>query len=222
MVWDVFSHRYGKLDVAVKNSTVWKPLPCLQAVVGGYSADAKVGDQRDLMISMEEMVETLNASLVASSSPWIMPSQHFGTENVFSKPRLLFQYKPYSEQEKLNLTDADITAAMTSVFGEFEERVPGQPPVMHASPLMQASSAGIVILIKLIIDLYLGHGPEVAFPLVLYMLQEPFVRGDEQARCAVLDVILNLMVHSELLYSEEEDEHRAFSLFVLVLCTCVC
>ena len=56
----------------------------------------------------------------ASHSIWKWLRCRQRTYHVFNltvcRPRLLFQHQPYSEQDKLNLTDAEISAVVEGVF----------------------------------------------------------------------------------------------------------
>ena len=72
----------------------------------------------------------------------------------------------------------------------------------ESSELHEARDAGIVILIKVVMDIFLEKGAEAAFVQVASLLRKPLVRDEEVAgtRCAVFDVLANLMIHGELLY----------------------
>jgi hypothetical protein len=202
MAWDVFNERYGERFRGGVDMHDWNV----------FELDCRVssprrGDDATLLVGehTSEMAEALELSLASLSNPWMTPKHTHGDVNKEgSKPRLLFQYKPYEEQERLVLSDDEMAATMEAVFGQglfsyFKESDNVQVE------LKEAKDAGVVILVKLVLDLYLDNGPEVAFPLVMSMFEKP-LKHDRSAQCAVFDVLINLMIHGELLYSE--GDHR--------------
>lgn len=134
-----------------------------------------------------------------------------------TRPRLLFQYKPYSQQGALNLSQTEVAAVLEAVFGKPVDPRSGTPtpsPLPRGTPgagtehntaLSAAGDVGAVVLIKLIMDLYLRVGAQAAFALVLYMFQAPLVHGPPAARCRVFDVLANLAVHAEMLRAAPAD-----------------
>eukprot|EP00890_Picochlorum_soloecismus_P001501 jgi/Picsp_1/2351/NSC_05814-R1_protein len=201
MVWDVFSARYKRVE-GLKLDGIWEPLPCLEAVTGSFYHGRRHRD--GVQSSLSDVVFALDASLSETGSPWITPEYLDRGNHVGSKPHLLFQYKPYSRQERLKISDSDLAAALEAAFGRVIDSGMQQMPEDTVSPLSQASSAGLVILIKVVMDLYLDKGPEAAFSCVLYMVQKPLINGNMKGQCAVFDFILNLMVHGELMYPEDD------------------
>ena len=144
-----------------------------------------------------------------SSAPWMVPMSHHHSKKHHQgkhrgkAPRQLFQYKPYETQEPLHLFEDEMAAVVSAVFSS------------ESSELYEARDAGIVILIKVIMDIFLDKGAEAAFGQVSSLLRKPLVRKEEDvvARCAVFDVIVNLMIHGELLYgdcsADARDGHAA-------------
>ena len=202
LAWDVFSERYGKFSrdgVDVHDWNVFE-MDC-------RASSPRRGDDATLLVGdhTSEMAEALELSLASLSNPWMTPKHTHGDVNKGgSKPRLLFQYKQYEQQERLVLSDDEMAATMEAVFGQglfsyFKESDHVQVE------LKEAKDAGMVILAKLVLDLYLDNGPEVAFPLVMSMFEKP-LKHDRSAQCAVFDMLMNLMIHGELLYSE--GDHR--------------
>ena len=58
-------------------------------------------------------------------------------------------------------------------------------------------------------DMYLGMGPEVSYPLVLHMLQQALEDEDAEIRSHSFDTIYNLSVHSQMLsITKEETIHE--------------
>jgi hypothetical protein len=206
MVWDVFGARYKRVD-GLKLDGIWEPLPCLKAVTGSLYNGRRHKDVGQA--SLSDVAFALDSSLSETGSPWITPEYVDRGKHVGSKPHLLFQYKPYSRQERLKISDVDLAAALEAAFGRVSDSRIQQMPEDAESPLAQASSAGFVILIKVVMDMYLDKGPEAAFSSVLYMVQKPLINGNLKGKCAVFDFILNLMVHGELMYPEDESEEDA-------------
>ncbi|GAB4814014.1 hypothetical protein N2152v2_001060 [Parachlorella kessleri] len=134
------------------------------------------------------------------------------------RPRLLFQYKPYCQQEPLNLSETEVAAVLEAVFGPMEGS--GSPPVLQGlggslwdtSAALGGAGAGAttgevaaVVLVKLIMDLYIKGGPKAAFPLALMLLQKPLVRGHPAAKARCFHLLYNLSIHGELLYPSAAD-----------------
>lgn len=158
-----------------------------------------------------------------------------------TRPRQLFQYKPYIQQAPLELTEMEITAVITAVLGPIDSasnsvfqknggsirnnddalerelwggEAAGGGGVNNNNRSNQqqqqrkklnahapAGEAAAVILIKLIIDTYLRSGPGAAFPQILAMFQEALIKNAPSAKKRIFDVLFNLSIHGELLYS---------------------
>ncbi len=196
MEWDVFTGRYGRFGAM---SQGWKqivPIPSWRE----DERTSRSGNWKGIANpELSKMVGALEMSLISIQSPWMMPKHISRKVDAGEKqrPRLLFQYKPYENQERLTLSDNELAGSIDAVFSQ------------ESSPLHEARDAGLVILIKIIIDAYLEKGPEIAFQQVLSLLKKPLSEG-RVPQCAVFDVITNLMIHGELLYStqaEENDNH---------------
>eukprot|EP00889_Picochlorum_renovo_P000926 jgi/Picre1/27956/NNA_000917.t1 len=118
--WNVFSKRYGSRVVDWKGE--WRALEFLPSSSAAWrrrrSPDERTVDD-SLSHNMVEMIDQLESSIASLSNPWITPEHLHGDDaGIASKqPHLLFQYKPYAEQERLHLSDEDIAACMEAVFG---------------------------------------------------------------------------------------------------------
>ena len=190
MEWDVFTGRYGVGSSS--DSHEWKrfsPTPWLREDVHGDNW-MNVANEK-----LPGMVGSLEMSLISIQNPWMTPkyTSEESDAGYVQKPRLLFQYKPYEEQERLVLSDSELAGAVDAVFSQ------------DSSPLHEARDAGLVILVKIIIDAYLEKGPELAFQHVLSLLKKPLSDG-RVPQLAVFDVITNLMIHGELLYSTQSQQ----------------
>ena len=142
-----------------------------------------------------QLAAVLEQTAEDCSAPWMVPisQQHAKKQSKKLKrktPRHLFQYKPYEAQETLRLSEDEMAGVVSAVFSG------------ESSELYEARDAGIVILIKVVMDVYLEKGGDAAFGQVASLLRKPLVWEDATvaARCAVFDVLLNLMIHGELLY----------------------
>lgn len=207
--WNVFSTRYGSRIVDWKGE--WRTLEFLPSSSAAWRRrsrrDEQTVDDDSLSHNVAEMIDQLESSIASLSNPWITPEHLHGDDGgIASKqPHLLFQYKPYAEQERLRLSDEDIAACMEAVFGISSPEM-WSTMGENSKGLRDAKDAGVVILIKLVIDMYLDNGPEAAFPLVMYMLQKPLNHNnDVDAQCAVFDFLMNLMVHGELLCADDDE-----------------
>lgn len=117
--------------------------------------------------------------------PWstLEPTPHHDKPGfAATRQRLLFQYKPYCEQDHLNLTDVEISAVLEAVFGNIDLAAAPSALAARRNEDHQGGQAGGVgsatsndaagiILIKMIMDMYLKAGPKFAFPLALTMLE---------------------------------------------------
>jgi hypothetical protein len=156
-----------------------------------------------------------------------------------TRPRQLFQYKPYIQQAPLELTEIEIIAVIEAVIGPVDDannsvfqrngsssrnndalerelwgvETAGSGLGMNNNNSNQqqqskklnahapAGEAAAVILIKLVIDTYLRSGPGAAFPQILAMFQKALINNASSAKKRIFDMLFNLSVHGELLYS---------------------
>lgn len=76
---------------------------------------------------------------------------------------------------------------------------------MHAWCAVQVCAA---ILMKMVMDLWLLHGPGTAFPIVLALLSCAASSAVPGARARAFDMLLNLSAHSELLRPHAGLDHE--------------
>ncbi|KAL0049325.1 hypothetical protein WJX82_011369 [Trebouxia sp. C0006] len=145
-----------------------------------------------------------------------------------NRPRLLFQYLPYIQQEALSLDQQDVeavleatcgaggdTGAHSSLWGvedteELWKRDNGRQGWGGAGG-PQGDSAGQVcagVLVKLVMDMYLKATPAVAFPLTLVMLHRALNSPASSIRARPFDILYNLSLHAELLYSPTSNPNQ--------------
>ncbi|KAH7440215.1 hypothetical protein KP509_04G096700 [Ceratopteris richardii] len=127
------------------------------------------------------------------------------------RPRPLFQYKHYSEQQPLRLSNLEIEEVLSAfcVEGSIGSSTPSMArtsQVLHPGrvSLESADVAGSV-LIKLIIDMYMEDSV-TACPLTLSMLEGMLGSCTVAARVRCFDLILNLGVHAHLLEPMQMEE----------------
>jgi hypothetical protein len=111
------------------------------------------------------------------------------------RTRPLFNYRPYSEQQPLKLSDSEIAEVMAAVGSEVSL---GKSPPSADPGGAQAADVAASVLIKMLLDMYLA-GPSLAGPLTLRLLLEMLASGAAAVRCRAFDLLLNLGVHAHLL-----------------------
>nr|XP_043632397.1 uncharacterized protein LOC122603688 [Erigeron canadensis]XP_043632398.1 uncharacterized protein LOC122603688 [Erigeron canadensis] len=117
------------------------------------------------------------------------------------RPRPLFQYRHYSEQQPLKLNPVEVGEVIAAVCSEKPSPIAN---VMTISSKLSSSSGkpsmdvAVSVLIKLVIDMYvLDSG--IAAPLMLSMLEEMLSSSQLTSKVRAFDLILNLGVHGHLL-----------------------
>ncbi|CAM6094015.1 unnamed protein product [Calypogeia fissa] len=128
------------------------------------------------------------------------------------RSRPLFQYRHYSEQQPLRLSDAEMEEVVMAVCSE--AAASGGPAVSPLSGLPnsqtgkiggEAADVAASVLIKLLIDMYIAD-PKSAAPLTFSMLQGMVTSQATSVRIRAFDLILNLGVHAHLLEPMQSDD----------------
>ncbi|KAL2632070.1 hypothetical protein R1flu_016756 [Riccia fluitans] len=121
------------------------------------------------------------------------------------RPRPLFQYRHYSEQQPLRLSNAEMEEVVNAVCSEAagsNGNASALGPTLSnnqaGKPAPEAADVAASVLIKLLIDMYLAD-PLMAAPLTLSMLQGMLTSPSTSVRVRAFDLILNLGVHAHLL-----------------------
>jgi len=242
---DIFWDRYGTALRGTEGS--WRALPHLKALSGQFHAlnSAAGAFSHSFPVSNEDMFDGPSSAI----DPWLLqPPPTGGSPSLAAggraqqaaasgaaHRRLLFQYKPYCQQDVLNLSEQDVAAVLEVAFGKIPYGAPKDDSATVASTSSQQATprptsslrsyaggsstigggAGMnqtpadvacVVLVKLIMDLFLAQGPQLTFSIVHSMLQRALLHGDGIARARVFDVIMNLAVHGELLYHAPGDQ----------------
>lgn len=205
---DVFWARYGVALSQFADS--WRPLPHLRALSGQGEATAAP----PLALPPDEFLGGATPCI----EPWLLLPPGVGEAAGLGRPgagsashrrAALFQYKPYLQQDPLHLSDQDVAAVLQVAFGKVPLGGSGgggaAPPPPGPGIGSPTADVACVILIKLVLDMYLGQGPEAAFAAVHLVLRQAVTGGDAGARARVFDLILNLAVHGEMLYDAPGD-----------------
>lgn len=131
------------------------------------------------------------------------------------RPRPLFQYKHYSEQQPLRLSNSEIEEVLAAFCVEGAV-IGGNPPgfvpllpVVHPSKVsFESADVAGSVLIKLIIDMYMAN-PLTATPLTLSMLEGMLGSSTVPVRIRCFDLLLNLGIHAHLLEPMQIEEQSA-------------
>eukprot|EP00891_Asterochloris_glomerata_P007033 jgi/Astpho2/7033/Aster-x1415 len=127
-----------------------------------------------------------------------------------NRPRLLFQYLPYSQQEPLQMSQLDIAALVeavcgaagaSGVWGGFSSDMGGKRD--------EAAQICASILVKLVMDMVLKAGTAVALPLALVLLHRSVSNPSMDIRCRAFDFIYNLSLHAELVHPPPAEPAKA-------------
>nr|GEU89996.1 hypothetical protein [Tanacetum cinerariifolium] len=117
------------------------------------------------------------------------------------RPRPLFQYRHYSEQQPLKLNPDEVGEVIAAVCSENPSQVSNAMTIsskLSSSSGKPSMDVAVSVLIKLVIDMYvLDSG--VAAPLMLSMLEEMLGSSQLTSKVRAFDLILNLGVHGHLL-----------------------
>lgn len=131
------------------------------------------------------------------------------------RPRPLFQYKHYSEQQPLRLSTLEIEEVLSAfcaegaVVGGGTQGIVPMLPVVHPGRVsFESADVAGSVLIKLIIDMYMAN-PITATPLTLSMLEGMLGSSSRAVRIRCFDLILNLGIHAHLLEPMQMEEQSA-------------
>ncbi|OAE25014.1 hypothetical protein AXG93_523s1190 [Marchantia polymorpha subsp. ruderalis] len=127
------------------------------------------------------------------------------------RARPLFQYRHYSEQQPLRLSDAEMEEVISAVCSETSGSsgntlalVP-LPNNQGGKLAPEAADVAASVLIKLLIDMYISD-PQTAAPLTLSMLQGMLTSQSASVRIRAFDLTLNLGVHAHLLEPMQSED----------------
>ena len=222
--YDILWQRFGTKFSSIPDSA-WQSLPHFHSL--------------PLFVSSPSPVQTTPTALSSTPSPaiepWLLyqPSQidtladqypyggGAGGSAAAGQPpptrplqrHLLFQYKPYCQQDPLHLPEQDIESIIEAAFGTLPLSSTLPPPsttttsttAQHQHQRLDTSAASsdiaCVVLIKLILDMYLRQSPEIACTIIRHILSRALLHAPTPvAKCRVFDFIINVAVHGEMLY----------------------
>ncbi|KFM25843.1 hypothetical protein F751_1457 [Auxenochlorella protothecoides] len=197
----------------------WRPLKGIHLALDGGACPlpgprraAKDKDASDLSADA--------ASLAAGTDAW-HGGPRMGDSSLRGparapRPQLLFQYKPYAQQDSLDVGAPAVAAVVEAVFGAgLAGSAAGAFETLPSESLWDSAdgaaafgvSAGAstgevsaIILLKLVMDNYLKAGGRGAYAPTLLLLQRALSSGRPAAQARVFDLLYNLSLHGELLY----------------------
>lgn len=121
------------------------------------------------------------------------------------RPRPLFQYRYYSEQQPLRLSTGEVEEVISAVCSEgsmtnTNTMTPMSSLLSNQTGRLAVDTADVAasVLIKLVIDMYMADS-RTAAPLALSMLEGMLSSPQLTARTRAFDLILNLGIHAHLL-----------------------
>ncbi|WOH02547.1 hypothetical protein DCAR_0521936 [Daucus carota subsp. sativus] len=117
------------------------------------------------------------------------------------RPRPLFQYRHYSEQQPLKLNSVEVCeviAAVCSATPSPTANLMTMTSKLSSSSGKPSMDVAVSVLIKLVIDMYVMDSATAA-PLTLSMLEEMLNSPLLDSKSRAFDLILNLGVHAQLL-----------------------
>ncbi|RMZ55828.1 hypothetical protein APUTEX25_003794, partial [Auxenochlorella protothecoides] len=214
---DMFRARYH--SVLAHTEGDWRPLKGIHLALDGGACPlpgprraAKDKDASDLSADA--------ASLAAGTDAW-HGGPRMGDSSLRGparapRPQLLFQYKPYAQQDSLDVGAPAVAAVVEAVFGAgLAGSAAGAFETLPSESLWDSAdgaaafgvSAGAstgevsaIILLKLVMDNYLKAGGRGAYAPTLLLLQRALSSGRPAAQARVFDLLYNLSLHGELLY----------------------
>ncbi|KAK9809122.1 hypothetical protein WJX72_009687 [[Myrmecia] bisecta] len=188
----------------------------LAALTGGSIASAAphmVRAAQDVAVLQEHMQSVAAVQRVQLAQAGLYGTAADSKVRLRERPRLLFQYRAYSEQERLDMSQTDVAAVVGAVCAGDASNSPGQAAQGGLDIQIREQERQVCsgLLIKLLLDLYLQAGADLAYPLALSLLHRAACCTDFEARARAFDVIFNLSLHAELLYSDQSHLQAASS-----------
>ncbi|GJP37788.1 hypothetical protein CLOM_g22200 [Closterium sp. NIES-68] len=148
-----------------------------------------------------------------------------GLQSSMKRRRPLFQYRYYSEQQPLRLSEGEMEEVMAAVCSVPAATAGGgaggagahgsarlSSPAHHMAPQVEAADVAASVLIKMLIDMYLVD-PRSAAPLALSMMHTLLSSSKPTVRVRAFDLMVNLGVHAHLLHPlpVEDEAGQAYS-----------
>lgn len=122
---DVFQARYQAGGSHTEGA--WQPLPqlSLQLEAAAPSGGAEGGRAHARQQQAQRRPASSAAAALPAEEPWLLAAAAYASEGgawtagrtATTRARMLFQYKPYSQQEPLGASEAEVAAVVEAVFG---------------------------------------------------------------------------------------------------------
>ncbi|XP_043718502.1 uncharacterized protein LOC122666550 [Telopea speciosissima] len=187
----------GDMEAKMKNKpwTGTKDLPAIDQVLQPSTVTTATN-----VASAHSHLRAITASKRSKTGPhsiW----EDTPVSTLRPRPRPLFQYRHYSEQQPLRLNAAEVCEVIAAVCSESSS--PNANPMTVSSRLSHntgkpSMEVAVSVLIKLVIDMYVLDS-QTAAPLTLSMLEEMLSSPRLASKVRAFDLILNLGVHAHLL-----------------------
>lgn len=128
----MFQARYQAGDSHIEGA--WQPLPQLSlqldappAAAAGGGAGPGHSTQQQAAARQCRAGSAAAAAALPADEPWLLAAAAYAAEGgtlavgrtATTRARMLFQYKPYSQQEPLAASEAEVAAVVEAVFGRF-------------------------------------------------------------------------------------------------------
>jgi hypothetical protein len=170
---------------------LFQPLPCTQQELAAV-APADVAAAVEVMCGKPSPTTpsaiTGRAGLEDPSAQWQAPAAHAQQQQQQAPPLLLY---PQSGAASLGGGGGAPSSAAQAAAAAAAQR--------HSDSIGQICAC---VLAKLVVDLWLGVGGEVAAPLVLRMLQQALSQLQPQYRARAFDIVYNLSLHGCMLIAD--------------------
>ncbi|KAL6778871.1 hypothetical protein ACKKBF_B04265 [Auxenochlorella protothecoides x Auxenochlorella symbiontica] len=197
----------------------WRPLKGIHLALDGGACPLP-GPRRAAKDKGASDLSADAASLAAGTDAW-HGGPRMGDSSLRGparapRPQLLFQYKPYAQQDSLDVGAPAVAAVVEAVFGaglagsaaRAFETLPSESlwdsadgaAAFGVSAGASTGEVSAIILLKLVMDNYLKAGGRGAYAPTLLLLQRALSSGRPAAQARVFDLLYNLSLHGELLY----------------------
>lgn len=106
----------------------WQPLPQLSLQLDAEAPGGSASGRRPRARQQaQRRPATSAAAALPAEEPWLLAAAAYASEGggwaagrtATTRARMLFQYKPYSQQEPLGASEAEVAAAVEAVFGRW-------------------------------------------------------------------------------------------------------
>ncbi len=125
---DVFQARYQAGGSHIEGA--WQPLPQLSLQLDAATAAGSTASSRQRARQAQRAQRRPTSSAAAAlpaEEPWLLAASAYASDGggwtagrtATTRARMLFQYKPYSQQEPLGASEAEVATIVEAVFGRW-------------------------------------------------------------------------------------------------------